>query len=70
MDALYTRVEANMKERFPFDEKRAIILTARITKILGDNVNAKWDKMSGELFTAFIDVAMEDIAREEPQLFL
>lgn len=68
MDALYTRVEAQMNERFPFDKPRALALTDEVTKILGTNVNAKWDKMGGELFSSFVDVAMEDIARYNPWL--
>lgn len=68
MDALYTRVRAQMNERFPFDKPRALILSDEVTKILGTNVNAKWDKMGGELFSSFVDVAMEDIARCNPWL--
>lgn len=57
-----------MNEKFPFDKPRALALTDKVTEILKTNVNAKWDKMSGELFSSFIDVAMEDIARCDPWL--
>ena len=69
MDTLYTRVRALMDKLFPFDKPRALILSDEVTKMLrGTDANANWDKMGGELFSSYVNVAMDYVAIVNPWL--
>ena len=69
MDALYTRVRALMDKLFPSDKPRALILSDEVTKMLrGTEVNTDWDKMSGDLFSSYVNVAMDYVAIVNPWL--
>ena len=69
-DWLYLRVKGYVSKFFSFDRPRALIITDEVTNILKTKSPVGWDRMSGELFTAYVKDAMDTLKTCNPWLFL